>query len=181
MVMSGISASTPEDQRTMRSERRSPPSALGRGTPSTHARERQRLTLAALTPKRAATARWLKPSATASRTRTRRSRENAFDMSVGLLPGRQCESQTRSIGNPARFSQIGLRTSQSELVARATVSFAGDAYEAELASIAADVEQSCLLVESDICNDFHLRPFLKEYGPIEERRGSSGGRSGRGA
>ena len=36
----------------------------------------------------------------ASRIRTRRSRESAFAMSTGLISVRQCESQTRLLGNP---------------------------------------------------------------------------------
>lgn len=77
----------------------SPPSALGRGSPSTRARLHQRLTLATLTPNRAAAARWLMPSATASRTRTRRSSESAFDMSAGPLPGTQCQLMNDTPGD----------------------------------------------------------------------------------
>ena len=97
----------------------SPPSALGRGSPSSRVCLRQRLTLAALTPKRAAAMRWLNPSATAARTRTRRSRESAFDMSAGLLHGRQGESQTGRLGNPLQFSQRGSRSSRCGTVVTA--------------------------------------------------------------
>ena len=49
-------------------------------------RRRHRLTLAALTPNRAAATRWLAPAATTAKTRTRRSKKSAFDISAGLLP-----------------------------------------------------------------------------------------------
>ena len=52
--------------------------------PAKRLRARRRLTLAALTPKRAAAALWLMPSDTAYRTRIRRSRESALDIAAGL-------------------------------------------------------------------------------------------------
>jgi len=59
-------------------ERRSPPSRPGRGSPCSRSRLRQRLTLAALTPKRSAASRCVAPAATAPRTRTRRSTDSAL-------------------------------------------------------------------------------------------------------
>ena len=41
----------------------------------------------------------------------RRSRQSGLSMSAGVLPGKQCESQTRRLGALPRFSQIGLRSS----------------------------------------------------------------------
>jgi hypothetical protein len=46
---------------------------------------RQRLTLAAFTPKRSPAYRWLSPDATAARTRTRRSSESGVDIAASLL------------------------------------------------------------------------------------------------
>ena len=62
---------------SMWTERRSLPSAPDRGSPCDRDRWRHRLTLAALTPNRAA--------ATAAKTRFRRSKESAFAISAGLL------------------------------------------------------------------------------------------------
>lgn len=56
---------------------------------------------------------------------------------------------------------------ESGLVARASISYEGDSYEAKFAPIAPNVEQSSLLVESDICNDPYLLQFLNEYGPFD--------------
>jgi len=70
---------------SMRPERRSPPSALGRASPCLRARARQRLTLAALTPNRSPTCRWLAPAATAANTRSLKSSDNALDMPTSLL------------------------------------------------------------------------------------------------
>lgn len=54
----------------------------------------QRLTLAALTPKRSAS-RCVAPARTAAIARSRRSTDRAFDMSAGLHPGRQLESPSQ--------------------------------------------------------------------------------------
>ena len=91
-------------------DRRSPPSALGRGAPCSRSRARQRLTLAALTPNRAAASRCVAPACTAARTRVRRSRDSAFDMPAGLPAGRQSESKPDRFGNPPLILQFGFRT-----------------------------------------------------------------------
>src|ERR1700761_8268847 len=69
---------------SIRPERRSPPRGPGRAFPCSRCKLRHRLTLAGLTPNRAAASRWLAPAATAARTRTRRSTDSAFDMPAGL-------------------------------------------------------------------------------------------------
>ena len=40
-------------------------------------------------------------------------KETAFDMSADLLPGRQCQSQTKDFENRFRFNQIGFRSNES--------------------------------------------------------------------
>ncbi len=79
---------------------------------------------------------------------------------VGLDENRNCLQKAKErLKNELKI--------ESELIARATVSYTGDAYEVELAPIEVDVEQSVLLIESDICNDLHLPLFLKRYGPFD--------------
>ena len=85
---------------SMRWDLRSPPRAFGRASPCSRSRALHRLTLAALTPKRSPAARCVIPSATAARTRTRRSSDNAFDMPAGLQPGSHSESPHKRFGNP---------------------------------------------------------------------------------
>ena len=93
-------------------DRRSPPSAFGKGLPSSRSRCRHRLTLAALTPKRAPATRWLAPAETAARTRTRRSTERALDISPGLHPADSLNHFASDLGIPPRFFQLGKRSNQ---------------------------------------------------------------------
>jgi len=89
MVISGVSLSRDSInglQASTRPERRLPPNAFGCASPCDRSRARQRLTLAALTPKRSPAARWLSPPETAARTRIRRSTDRALDISAGLRP-----------------------------------------------------------------------------------------------
>lgn len=65
-------------------ELRSPPSGPGRTSPCRSCRFRQRLTLAALTPKHSAASRCVAPAETAETTRTPRSTERDFYISADL-------------------------------------------------------------------------------------------------
>ena len=85
---------------SIRSERRSPPSRPGRGSPCSRARLRHRLTLAALTPKRSAASRCVAPDATAPKTRTRRSTDSARDMPAGLHPANSLNHVAPDLGIP---------------------------------------------------------------------------------
>ena len=117
---SGVSARRPRISgawASTRRDRRSPPSGPGRMSPC-RSSARHRLTLAALTPKRAAASRCVAPSETAATTRVRRSTESAFDMPAGLPSGRQLESEPKSKGNP-QFSQLGFRCNRLYLRDRA--------------------------------------------------------------
>ena len=104
MVMSGVSPSKDRISvacASIRPERRSPPRRLGCAPPVSRRRARHRLTLAALTPKRSPASRWLRPSSTAARTRSRKSTERAFDMIVGLHPTTMFNLICRPCGIPA--------------------------------------------------------------------------------
>lgn len=85
-------------QASTRPERRSLPKGPGFVSPCVRANALQRLTLAALTPKRSA-ARCDKPESAAARTRRRRSTERAVAISAGLLPGGKLESFQQRFGN----------------------------------------------------------------------------------
>jgi hypothetical protein len=103
-----------QDQRRLRLDPAGPAIAAprtGRTWPLPRASARHRLTLAALTPKRAAATRWLAPADTAARTRVRRSTDNALTMPAGLPSGRQLESEPATHGNPQRFNTLGSRSS----------------------------------------------------------------------
>src|SRR5215204_5412409 len=76
---------------SIRPDLRSPPTDRARASPCSRSSARHRLTLAALTPKRSLARRWLKPPATAARTRTRRSNDKAVGMPAGLHPGQQLD------------------------------------------------------------------------------------------
>jgi hypothetical protein len=81
-------------------ERRSPPTAFGLASPCARSSARHRLTLAALTPKRAAAPRPEAPCATALKTRLRRSKERDWAISAGPQPGQKLESLQCRFGNP---------------------------------------------------------------------------------
>jgi len=61
---------------------------------------RHRLTLAALTPHRDAAVRWLAPSATDFKTRSRRSTESAFDIQPASIPADILNQSQRRLGIP---------------------------------------------------------------------------------
>ena len=87
IAMSGVSSTRARivaPCASTRPERRSPPWERGPASPRSRSSDRQRLTLAALTPNRSPACRWLKPFATAAKTRTRRSSDRALGMSAGL-------------------------------------------------------------------------------------------------
>src|ERR1700761_8907609 len=87
---------------SIRPERRSPPRGPGRAFPCSRCKLRHRLTLAGLTPNRAAASRWLAPAATAARTRTRRSTDKAFDMPAGLhAPAGRLNHISAGLGTPS--------------------------------------------------------------------------------
>jgi len=74
--------------------------ALGRASPVSRSRWRQRIALDALTAKRAAASRQDIPPAIDDSTRLRRSVDSALAMSAGLpIPGRQLESDQLHLGN----------------------------------------------------------------------------------
>jgi hypothetical protein len=86
-VMSDVRSTRPRISgacASIRSERRSPPNALGATEPVPRSRAHQRIALAALTPNRAAAARHDAPAAIAATTRSRKSTDSALDMPVGL-------------------------------------------------------------------------------------------------
>jgi hypothetical protein len=68
------------------------------------------LTLAALTPKRLLTYRWLSPDATVARTRTRRSSESGVDMAAILLAADRLNRAHASPGSPNQFKPLGSRS-----------------------------------------------------------------------
>ena len=95
-------------QASIRPDQRSPPNVLGRGIPKSRSRALQRLTLAALTPKRSAAWRCLSPLAKAARTRARRSSERAFDMFTGLLiPANMLNQKRVDLGTPTHSFNSG--------------------------------------------------------------------------
>ena len=105
---------------SIRPERRSPPSAFGRASPCSRASLRQRLTLAALTPKRAPAALWLRPAETDDRNTIAKIKGKGFrHLSRPPQPGQHLEAQiTRTVNpreNPNRFNQIRSRSNSSYL------------------------------------------------------------------
>ena len=115
MVASGVAANSARISgacASIRPERRSPPAARAARRPAplqrpppAHARRahpeaRRRLPMA-------------HPPRTAARTRVLRSSESAFDMPAGLRSRQTLESEHAALGNPQRFHQMGLRSSEA--------------------------------------------------------------------
>src|SRR4051794_29294290 len=86
---------------SMRPERRSPPSALGRASPCVRSKARQRIALDALTPNRSAAWRQDNPVPIAASTRVRRSSDSAFDMPAGLHPAGSLNHSSPDLGIPS--------------------------------------------------------------------------------
>lgn len=96
---------------SIRPERRSPPSALGRAWPCSRSRLRHRLMPAALTPNRSAAARCDRPRDTAARTRTRKSIDKAFDIAAASARRKPMKQTRTDLHRKKRSSQIGFRSS----------------------------------------------------------------------
>ena len=93
---------------SMRFDLRSPPCLAGARLPEASRRRHQRITLAALTPKRAAACRRDKPPSTTATARSRRSTDNGWAMHAGLPSPARSLNQTRTdSGIPQRFLSMG--------------------------------------------------------------------------
>lgn len=180
MVMSGVSRNSRwirSASASIRDDRRSPPRGFATGAPCSFASARHRLTLAALTPKRSPTARWLIPSETAARTRVRRSRERVLGMTTGPLPGHHCESEKGRCGNPLRFNRVGYRSRECRKGLLASQRDALESFD----TIEEVVDQTASLVDfiigwQSVCTRSNLircaRLFVDQCGKVIRSSGS---------